>query len=354
MDSDPNKDSESEQEISIHLNDEIEMEPMHEEEVGQSEEEEDPTEKNSESQPVEDRVDFLEKEVEAIKSLLRSQAKALEGIRAKQRSSVGGRFKVPRDHPKFDGSRTMLEEFVLEMELSHSEYTSGNAARQHKPEFVNQLVSYFEKEARTWFRLYASRRNRAKLELTWEKLVRDLRKDFGGRHEAETRFNEFLALKQKSDVNTYISRKTEAALLAEADLTPRTRLFGFLSGLRADVQEYVRLQCPKKLSEAEEMARAYENSQLNRKRKISHGSGEEAMGLKKRRDEKGNEDRLPPEKLKALVEIRALRKNRCFGCGQAGHRREECSADDRTKQHFQERIDKLKGVLEDRYPTAGM
>lgn len=51
---------------------------------------------------------------------------------------------------------------------------------------------------------------------------------------------------------------------------------------------------------------------------------------------------MSKDKEKLLDEIRKLRANRCFDCGEQGHRREDCHATDQLKQAFQKKIRDLK------------
>ena len=68
--------------------------------------------------------------------------------------------------------------------------------------------------------------------LSWEKLARDLRKNYGTYEHR---------LQQNTDVKTYIATKSEAALLAD-DISPNIELYGFLRGLEENVKNYASLQ----------------------------------------------------------------------------------------------------------------
>ena len=291
---------------------------------------------------LEERMNKMESNIAELKELVRDQMSMMRSWRAKEGVKPREKFKAPREHPKFDGKRESLEDFIMDMQMRHSDYTTGVSSTKHNPGFILQLGSYFEGNAKTWFRLYATRRTKANHTLSWEKLTRDLRRDYGGKHEAETRFTDYFALKQKGDVNSYISEKTAAALLAEDDLTERAKLYGFLSGLKADVQDYVRLQCPKDIREAEDHARAYENNLKNRKRK-SETKPTETKGSPSGEPKKFKD--LSLEQKKALEELRSLRRNRCFGCGIVGHRRDECKANEETLSKHRTRIESLRAKI---------
>ena len=323
------------------LDDDDEDEPECVDSMGETAEDDD-EQNGAKSIGLNGRLSHLESSVASLRDLLRDQIVLMRAWRSKVETPNQTKFKVPREHPKFNGKREKLEEFILDMELSHSEFTMGEEAKQNNRAFIQQLGPYFEGPAKTWFRLYASRRAQKNFVLSWEKLVRDLRQDFGGKHEAETRFNEYFQIKQKTDVNTYIAEKTAAARLAEADLTPSAMLYGFLSGLKGDVQDYVRLQCPRDLRGAEELARAYENNLKNRKRKAETKSEDDDSTLKPD-SRKAKARHL--ERQRALRELRELRRNRCFGCGQEGHRRDTCKATAVDIEKFQAKIEAVKKKL---------
>lgn len=291
------------------------------------------------------RVRSLEEDLKAMAEVLHEQVLAMASMRTKHAgTSKSEKFKAPRGHPVFEGDGSKLEEFILDMTLMHSEYTRGEAASEDNEEFISQLGPYFEGDAKTWFRLFAGRKYNEKKPMTWMDLMTELRSDYGGRHEAESRYHNYFNLKQTGDVNSYIAKKTAAALLAADDLNPRTELFGFLGGLKSDVQDYVRLQRPTTLREAEEIARAYENSLRNRKRKGESSpkrTGREQTMKKYVGDEISNHSAHQ----QALEEIRALRRNGCFKCGLPGHRRDDCKSEESVATAYQAKIDALKAIM---------
>lgn len=259
-------------------------------------------------------------------------------------------FKAPRGHPVFKGNAMELEKFIIDMGLMHSRHIMDGADVKHNPEFISQLGPYFEGDSRDWFRSYANNRLIAKENLTWEHLVKTLRSDYGGNHQAEARFKAFFKTEQTGDINSYIARINTAARLAEDDLTPRTRLYGFLGGLKADVQDHVRLRVPKTIEEAEEYARAYENTMMNsKKRKGGAPEGHGKDNSKTKQDippaSTGRQSRpiLPtPEAQAAFDEIKRLRLGRCVRCGLPGHIVAQCKSDESVVAPFQAKIDALK------------
>ena len=299
-------------------------------------------------------------EVSIFRMYLRGQV--LNGLREpviNKKSKKETVFRVPKEHPVFDGCSGNLETFIVEMELTHAKETNGTAGDKHNPDFITKLIPYFKEStaARIWFKMYASRRTKSSLKLTWNKLVRDLRASYGVFDRPDIQFEDHYDMAQKSyDVKTYIAKKCEAALLSE-DLTPRLLKFGFIRGLNEDIRKYVKLQKPETLEEAQRIAIDFENSikgkSTNRPTRVrlegtcsdvtrrsspnNNGAGD---GKRKRNpDGKG---KLNESQAKALEELRVLRRNKCFECGVAGHRREECKATGDIVKNHKEVVAKLK------------
>jgi hypothetical protein len=65
-------------------------------------------------------------------------------------------FKVPKDHPVFDGSPSNMEMFIREMEFTHPEYTNGENAKRDANQFISKLVPYFKTGSgvQAWFKMY--------------------------------------------------------------------------------------------------------------------------------------------------------------------------------------------------------
>ncbi len=112
-------------------------------------------------------------ELDNVKQELKS-LKALIAALNPSQEKESKRFKVPKEHPVFDGTAATLEMFIREMEFTHPEYTSGSAAKESSSGFISKLVPYFKEGtgARVWFKMLASKWQRGKKKKTWARLVK--------------------------------------------------------------------------------------------------------------------------------------------------------------------------------------
>jgi len=225
-------------------------------------------------------------EIELIRMQLRNNLKdkrQCSGIRETIRKE--NRFQVPKEHPVFNGESEKLEAFIMEMELTHAKETTGEMASRHNSEFITKLVPYFKADtaARIWFKMYASRRAKSGSCLSWKKLVRDLRRSYGAFDQPDIQFEDYYDMAQRTlDVKTYIAKKCEAALMS-SDLTPRLLKFGFIRGLNTEIKNYVKLQKPNSLEEAQRAAIDFGNSmkgKSNLKKNFDNVKGSEKTGSK--------------------------------------------------------------------------
>ena len=76
-----------------------------------------------------------------------------------------------------------------------------------------------------------------------------------------------------------------------------------------------------------------------------NGSGSSSTSSGGRKRGRGGDDNLSAEQSEALEALRQFRRNKCFGCGKEGHRREKCDATDVELAAFQEKVDKLKSKI---------
>lgn len=301
-------------------------------------------------------------EVAALRAMMRKQISATQQVpssKTNEPKENDKKFRVPKEHPVFNGDADKLEAFIVEMELTHAKETSGSKGDKHNPEFITKLIPYFKAESagRIWFKMYASRRIRAGMKLTWKRLVRDLRASYGVFDQPDIQFEDYYEMSQKNDdVKTYIAKKCEAALMSE-DLTPRLLKFGFIRGLNPEIRKYVKLQKPETLEAAQRTAIDYENSikgkvavkksvaDGQRGRGSGRGSGSDGASRTEPASRKRpNESTasMSNEQIKALDELRMIRRNKCFGCGLEGHRREACKADKAVVKKHQDLIASLK------------
>lgn len=310
--------------------------------------------KETEGELIQQEGQLSQDEIEILRLHLRS---IIENQRISRLARVPKKhdvFKVPREHPIFSGASCDLESFLMEMELLHGEYTNTNPAK-HRPDFITKLTTYFKEgsAARIWFKMWASSRRKAREILSWETLVEGLRKNYGAYDQPRVRFEEYYELKQNTDVQSYIARKAEAALLTN-DLTPATILYGFIRGLKENIRNYVNLQCPTTLEEAQEAAIAFENSVRRQPVGSSNNKSEEPKGNLKNNKRKNADSKkedngnMTKRQRQALTELRNLRKGKCFICGQEGHVKENCSADSAMKEKHQQQIRKLKEAINDK------
>lgn len=347
-------DVDSEDEHSVDGSDEENVEPEVEAYVNSPEEQE--------VDPPNDSLDcekLSRDEIALIRMQLRSN---LSNIQQPEQSVSKNKdteknFRVPKEHPIWGGEPDKLETFIVEMELTHARETSGKMADMDNPGFITKLIPYFKPEtsARIWFKMYASRRARAGLKLTWKRLVRDLRESYGVFDQPDLQFEEYYEMMQNGDdVKTYIAKKCEAALMSE-DLTPRLLKFGFIRGLNVDIRNYVKLQKPATLEDAQRIAIDYANSikgKSNSKRASSESSKKSdsrkeiatsSSGTRKR--SRKNDDQLSESQKTALEKLRTLRRDKCFNCGISGHRREACKTDQTQVKKHQELITGLKNKI---------
>ena len=269
-------------------------------------------------------------------------------------------FKVPRDHPIYDGTPEKLDTFIREMKLFHGEYTTGDGASKDSTHFIQKLICYFTKGSavRKWFENYAIERQEAGKVLSWELLVTHLRKDFGDKNNGGKLFNNFWNMTQGTDsIPAYIAKKKSAALLAKKNLTPELLLEGFVQGLRVDIEDYVRLRHPATVEKAQRIATDYElllsNSKGSKKRVSFTVESKELVPAsikagKRQKENPSNTKRAKidtPEKQAALAELRSLRNNKCFACGKSGHRNDKCVSSEADKEQHREKILGLKNRL---------
>lgn len=304
--------------------------------------------------PQEIRSDQLTaEEIALLRMQLRDRIGAKQAARTFQGGEGRSKFKVPKEHPVFDGEPEKLELFIMDMQLSHEEWTMGRMGSKHNPSFIMKLLPYFKAKSSValWFKMYASERRQKKKNLSWNQLVKDLRKDYGVFDRPEKLFETYWDLKQTGSVHDYIARKKAAALLAKDLLCEQLLLFGFIRGLKVNVETYVKLQKPQTLKEAQKYALVYENSNSNKNpsNKTSEnsgqlgGQGKSGSGQKRKRPTSG--DTMSDAQRTALSDLRALRKQGCFSCGKPDHKRDQCKSDNDTKSKHMFVVKSLKDKI---------
>lgn len=268
------------------------------------------------------------------------------------------KFKVPKEHPVFDGDPEKLEIFIMDMQMTHEEWIMGKRANKHNPGFIMKLLPYFKPNTPValWFKMYATERRMQKQFMSWNMLVSDLRKEYGVYDQPEVLFENFWELKQTGSVQSYIARKKAAALLAKEHLTESLTKFGFIRGLKGPIRNYVKLQKPRTVERAQKYAIAFENSSGRSRRSITMDHDDDGENVSPKssggRSEKGNRKRnrsdeggMSDKQRKALKTLRQMREHKCFGCGEEGHRKDSCKADRKVKENFQANIKALKETI---------
>lgn len=305
-------------------------------------------------EPEEERDQLTKQEIALLRKYLQDQIKAKSKARAgRRRGDKRPEFKVPKEHPVYDGGSETLEIFIMDMQLVHENYTMGRMGDKHNPSFITKLLPYFKPGSgvELWFKMYASQRRQSKKVLSWNRLVRDLRKQYGIYDRPEKLFESYWDLKQTGSVQDYIARKNAAALLAKDLLSNQLLLFGFVRGLQSEVEIYVKLQKPLNIQDAQKHALTFENSNPKRKLKRSKDSegksedGERRMGAKRKRKQKDSSDALNETQRTALSDLRALRKQGCYGCGKPGHIKDKCEADHETRSKHMLVVKALKDKI---------
>jgi hypothetical protein len=302
-----------------------------------------------------EEVKFAKMAIKALK-YLSSMVDKLKSSRQPKRRPV---FKVPsHGHAKFSGDPETLESFIVHMQLAHSEFTTGAAASEDNPEFIFKLVDYFThgSSVRQWFEAFAIRRRELKLKLSWDKLVKALRQDYGIRDQMEEHLNKFHAITQGKDtIQSYIAKKKTAALLVKEHITPLVLLFAFLQGLRTDVAEHVRGRLPKSVEEAQSFAITYEQIQRGNKRtavisgksiNIKNDESKELLNKRKVAVSRSSERMIKKvrtqEQQAAYEDLIELRRNKCFSCGANDHRKEGCTASAGAKDAHYTKVKTLR------------
>ena len=230
--------------------------------------------------------DESESDDEDLKTKLKEFLNQMQKKRKKRGKDSGRdkkrlRFKVPKDHPTFSGRPEDLDQFIMKMELQYEEYTDSVQKEAHLPHFICKLGGHFEKElgADWWFYTWARGKRKRNEPCTWLGLVEAMREQFGGVDQERLRFNEFIDLKQGAmeSVTKYMSQKAKLAL--QCEVSNKIQLYGFIRGLRSDIQSYVNLQRPKSLDEAQKHALTFEASTANgSKRSTKPNNGETKNG----------------------------------------------------------------------------
>jgi hypothetical protein len=269
-----------------------------------------------------------------------------------EREAREEKFKVPKKHPVFDGADGQLEGFIMDMELEHQTWVLGSRASEHCPDFFSKLGAYFKEgtPAKRWFQLYAREQVQKKAVLSWNNLKESLRRDFGALDRPDKLYERFWDMAQEDrSVQDYISIKKHAALMCGDALLPKVYLWGFIRGLNADIKAYVKLQRVDTLEEAQLIALKFEESQprikANHKTSRVKSKAESNSSDKKRRMEtKPTTPRNSAARQEAVEKIKKMRTGRCFGCGEAGHIRENCTATEDTKQKFQNEFARIKRI----------
>jgi hypothetical protein len=263
-------------------------------------------------------------------------------------------FKIPKKHPVFDGQPGELDSFIVEMNLLHGDYTTGVAASMNNVDFMRKLVEYFAdgSDVREWFKMYVVERQRDKRTLSWALLVKNLRKDYGVFDDPEVLFEQFWSMEQgMGSIQAYIANKKRAAILSQKNLTTDLLKYGFIRGLRPDVNKHVRILQPGTVERAQQMAIAYEGSihkpEMRTKRRNT---------MERKRPREHDPNRRKPLMMhavndarvrdnNALSELRRLRVDKCFVCGLSGHRRENCDSTQEIKEQHASVVANLKARI---------
>lgn len=235
------------------------------------------------------------------------------------------------------------------MRLGHSQWTTGDAAKEDNPDFICQLVNYFKEDtpARTWFQLYALDRRRLKKKLSWNLLVKRLRKDYSIFSRPGVLFKRYWELKQgKRSVQSYITEKKSAAMQLKTELSDEIMVFGFIEGLNTATRNYVNLQKPKSIAQAQKFALSYEESMIDLDRVPTNRASNSKGDKRKRGDGVGNKTcKLNLNQKVALEKLRELRRNKCFRCGSGQHDRDNCNATSTDCDKHREEVNRLKTAI---------
>lgn len=298
--------------------------------------------------PVQDIQPLTGEEINILRAQMRYNIQSPVGI---PQPVVPKIFQRPHKHPIFDGNCKNLESFIMEMELTHGEWIAGEKGEVHNPQFLSQLVEYFpvDSAVRIWYSLYASERMKTNKDMSWSNLIKALRQDYGRWELPGTLFNEYWNLKQESDtVQEYITKKKSAAFQAKEYIVEELLMYGFVSGLRPNIQNHVIVLQPDSVEHAQKLAIAFENNYVAAVRR-SEPRGvckeEKEKSGKRKRATENNTKVLNSKQKQALEELRDFRRGKCFKCGSTGHMQDKCAASSADMDNHRERTNTFRNRI---------
>ena len=265
-------------------------------------------------------------------------------------------FKVPKDHPKWNGKRDTLEDWIKDMQIEHSEYCTGEMVNEEMKRFIFKLPPYFERGSttHTWLRQWTDTRVSNGYPITWSKLIRDLRSHKGAYDDTGNLFDNFWShVQDGSTVQEYNTRDEEVAGRVNKWDKDSLRLAKYMRGLDSGTQKYVKLANPKTLSEAQEKALAYEYSVKDTKRGRDKGKslGSSSKGTtpydksqpRPKKKTKVNLDAPQDEAIKAgRLAVKKLTDGKCFKCGKSNHLKAACNASEEDVEKHKELVRKTR------------